>query len=113
MSSQRWRVRLTLTAESDFADIIAWTANTFGGRQARLYTEAIGRAIATLAGGPKLPGNRTHDDLSAELRILPIARRGVRARHVLLYRSQDDEVIEVIRILHQAMNLPRHAKEIR
>jgi toxin ParE1/3/4 len=107
--SRQWQIRLTQTAERDFADIIAWTANEFGERQARRYAEAIARAIAALASGPKLLGSRTHDDLPAGLRILPVARRGMNARHVLLYRSQGDEVIEVIRILHQAMDLPRHA----
>lgn len=104
MPAGPWRVRLTAAAERDFADVVAWTAERFGDGQARRYADAITRAIASLVDGPDQLGSRAREDLPVGLRILPIARRAVRARHVLIYRSSSDGIIEIVRILHQNMD---------
>jgi plasmid stabilization system protein ParE len=49
-------------------------------------------------------GSHAREDLPVGLRILPIARRAVRARHVLIYRSSTDGTIEIVRILHRSMD---------
>jgi toxin ParE1/3/4 len=36
MAERRWRVRLGAAAELDFANIVKWTAENFGARQARI-----------------------------------------------------------------------------
>jgi toxin ParE1/3/4 len=107
MPPELWRVRLTAAAERDFADIVAWTAERFGDRQARRYSDGITRAIASLAGGPYQLGNHVCVDLPVGLRILTIARGAVRARHVLIYRSSADGTVEIVRILHQSMDIVR------
>jgi toxin ParE1/3/4 len=44
----------------------------------------------------------------AELRTLHIGRRGRRARHLILFRVVPDGAVEVLRFLHDAMDLPRY-----
>ncbi len=107
MASHRWRIRLTEAAQRDFSDIIDWTADRFGQHQARRYGDAINVAIGNLVHGPHAAGSCVEDDLPAGLRVLPIARRGVRARHVLIFRTTGDSLIEIIRILHQAMDMAK------
>jgi len=42
------------------------------------------------------------------MRPLHVARRGRRGRHFIVYRCIDGETIDVIRILHDSMELARH-----
>jgi len=60
------------------------------------------------AAGPDVLGSRARDDISPGLRTLDVARRGRRGRHFLLYRATADLEIEILRILHDAMELRRH-----
>jgi toxin ParE1/3/4 len=103
-----WRVRLSEAAERDFADILRWTAANFGLRQAQAYRETLLAAIGALADGPDVPGSRPRDDILPGLRTLHVARRRRRGRHFVLYRTSSAETIDVVRILHEAMDLPRH-----
>jgi len=49
---KRWRVRLASAAEADFEQILHWTAERFGARQARAYAETLTAALEALAEGP-------------------------------------------------------------
>ena len=108
MVSRQWRIRLTDAARRDFEEIIDWTASTFGARQAQSYARVINAAIASLASGPSVTGIQVREDLPAGLRLLSITRRGVRARHVLVFRTRDASLVEIVRILHAAMDIARH-----
>ena len=108
MIERKWRVRLGAVAELDFANILKWTSENFGARQARIYRDTLLRAIAELGRGPNVAGSKARDEITPGLRTLHIARHGRRGRHVLLYRVVDEWVIEVGRILHEQMDLPRH-----
>src|ERR1700730_11172352 len=107
----RRRVRLSAAAEQDFAAIIAWTADQFGPNQARRYPDMILAASGLLDQGPFVPGSKARNELMRDLRSLDIARRGRPARHILLFREGKGTGIEVVRILHDSMemrdNLPR------
>lgn len=73
-SRRRWRVRLTATAESDFRNILGWTAEWFGHALARIHSETLTHAIQTLTGGPHVAGSRQRDDIAEgpmTLRVLP------------------------------------------
>ena len=97
---RRWRVRLTAAGEADVRGIVLWTANRFGGAQARVYADTLSRAIRALAEGPAVPGARRRDDIAKGIMALHVARGGRKGRHVV--------VIDVLRVLHDAMDLPRH-----
>jgi toxin ParE1/3/4 len=103
-----WDVYLSTAAESDFSGIIRWTAKNFGAGQAAIYAEMIASAMATLADGPDVLGAKRRDDLGAGIGVLHIGRSGLRGRHILAFRVGPSKTIEIIRILHDSMDLPGH-----
>jgi toxin ParE1/3/4 len=105
LASQRWRVRLSEPAEHDFLAILDWTAENFGRRQASVYRRTLVTALASLHDGPDIPGSVVRDDIRPGLRSLHVARRGRRGRHFVLYRAAAATTVEVIRILHDAMDV--------
>ncbi|WFU73227.1 type II toxin-antitoxin system RelE/ParE family toxin [Bradyrhizobium sp. CB2312] len=107
MAERRWRVRLGAAAEVDFANILKWTAENFGARQARVYRDTLIQAIGELADGPDAAGSKARDEIMSGLRTLHVARRGRRGSHFLMYRAAD-RTIEIVRILHDRMDLQRH-----
>jgi toxin ParE1/3/4 len=108
MAKRKWRVRLGALAEIDFANILKWTAENFGPRQARVYRDTIVQAIGELADGPDVAGSIARNEILHELRTLHVARHGRRGRHLLMYRVSGDKTIEIGRILHDRMDLSRH-----
>jgi toxin ParE1/3/4 len=108
MAKRKWRVRLGAFAEIDFANILKWTAENFGPRQARVYRGTIIQAIGELADGPDVAGSSARNEILQGLRTLHVARHGRRGRHLLMYRVIEDRTIEIGRILHDRMDLSRH-----
>jgi toxin ParE1/3/4 len=108
MAERRWRVRLGAAAEVDFANILKWTTQNFGARQSRVYRNALVQAIGELADGPDAIGSKARNEIMAGLRTLHIARRGRRGNHFLMYRAAPNSTIEIVRILHDRMDLQRH-----
>jgi toxin ParE1/3/4 len=108
MSSGTWHVRLTSAAERDFQSILTWTTEQFGEAQTRDYASILSAAIHALADGPDVLTSKARDEIAPGLRVLHAARFGRRARHMLLYRAGPDAVIDVLRILHDAMDIERH-----
>jgi toxin ParE1/3/4 len=106
---QRWQVRLTDRAQSDYSEIVRWTAEHFGVRQARNYATTLRRALKALGEGPSLIGLRSRSELGQDVATLHVARKGRKGRHLLVLRIREqDGVIEVLRILHDSMDLTRH-----
>jgi toxin ParE1/3/4 len=106
-----WRIRLGAAAEVDFANIVTWTAQEFGARQAGLYRETLVNALAELGRGPEVAGSMARDEIASGLRSLHVARRGRRGRHFILYRVAPGRLIEIVRILHDSMDTRRHLPE--
>ncbi len=106
MSSRRTKIILGRLAEEDLANIAAWTAANFGGRQADAYIEAILDTIDEFSSG-ELLRSKTRDEIARGLRTLHMAEPGRRGRHLLLYMEGED-AITIIRILHDSMELSRH-----
>jgi toxin ParE1/3/4 len=103
-----WHVALSERAKRDFSKAIERSADDFGTAQARLYIVTLHRALKALADGPALPGSTDRSQLRPGLRSLHVARLGRRGRHLLLYRIKNEHTIEVVRILHDAMDFERH-----
>ena len=108
MIDHKWRVRLGAAAEVDFANILKWTTENFGTRQTRVYRDSLVQAIGELAEGPDIVGSRARDEIMAGLRTLHIARRGRRGSHFLMYRAVSESTLEIVRILHDRMELRHH-----
>lgn len=107
MAEREWQVRLGAAAEVDFANILKWTVENFGAQQARLYRDTLIHAIRDLTVGPDVAGSKARDDIMTGLRTLHVARRGRHASHFLMYRVRAG-TIEIVRILHDGMDLRRH-----
>lgn len=117
MSSREreWSVRLSASAEADFEQIVQWTLEQFGDRQALVYAETVRLALQALSGGPNVIGVKARDEILKGLFSLHVAREGRKGRHVVMFRIASrgaGEVIEVLRLLHDSMDLARHVGEI-
>ncbi len=109
----RWRVRLSVLAQDDFLNILRWTSDRFGDAQARRYAGVLTQTIETLRAGPEVPGSRRRDEIAPGLMTLHVARRGRRGRHLVAYRIDlvtDPLTVDVLRILHDSMNISRHVE---
>ncbi len=102
-----WTVRLGQQAEQDYLEILRWTAKTFGEGQASTYAETIALAIEALGDGPEILGARAREDIQPGVRTLHVARQGRAGRHFVVFRSTGSD-IDVLRLLHDEMDLPRH-----
>ena len=106
----RWTVRLTSSAERDFTQIVAYTAREFGARQAQTYLRTLSAALEAPSGGPAIAGVARRNDIGPGLMSMHVARLGRKGRHFVIFREQcgdDGPVIEVLRLLHDAMDLAR------
>ena len=107
-----WPVRLSASAETDFQEIVRWTARQFGPRQAASYAQILSAALISLSkSGSEADGVRKRNDIARGLYGLHAGRGGRKARHFVMFRVTSDkgrENIDVLRILHDAMDLQRH-----
>jgi toxin ParE1/3/4 len=106
--SRRWKVRLTAAAEADVHAIVLWMAEHFGVEQARRYRATILAALRDLDAGPEAVGVRERVELGRGLKSLHVARHGRRGRHLILFTVGAEDRIQILRILHDSMDLARH-----
>jgi toxin ParE1/3/4 len=100
-----WKVRQTPEAQKDRAKIIRWTIRHFGIGQAETYTETIALAMAALRDGPGAAGVRKRNDIVPGILALHVARNGRKGRHFGVFRIGGDNIIDVLRLLHDSMDL--------
>ncbi|MFA5701895.1 MAG: type II toxin-antitoxin system RelE/ParE family toxin [Advenella sp.] len=94
------RYILSSKAVLDLSDIWDYSAEQWGVVQADRYIRSIHEACQLLASG-KLKGT------SADF-IRAGYRKQIVGMHLLFYRMTVDGVIDVVRILHQRMDVGRH-----
>lgn len=106
-----WRIRLSAAAKKDYRDILRWTSERFGPAQAKIYAGILGQAIVDLMQGPDVEGTRKRPDIGKDVRLLHVAKKGRKGRHFVMFRaakSANPPSIDVLRILHDSMDLPSH-----
>jgi toxin ParE1/3/4 len=104
-----WEIVLAASAEADLKSIIRWTAEKFGDMQARRYSVTLNDAISALVEGPTVTGARTRNDIVKGLHSLHVARNGHNGSHLVFFRVDTDRTrIEILRVLHDAMDIARH-----
>jgi toxin ParE1/3/4 len=111
VSERRWTVRLTATAEADFEQIVQWTIGQFGERLALVYAETLALAFEALGEGSEVMGAKPRDEILKGLSSLHVACKGRKGRHFVMFRITErgsGHVIEVLRLLHDSMDLPGH-----
>lgn len=102
-----WTIRLAAQAEHDFRMILIWTREHFGKAQATVYAETLRLALEALLDGPDIPGVRIRTELGTEIRVFHVARQGRKGDTVSYFGS----FIEVLRILHDSMDLKRRVPD--
>jgi toxin ParE1/3/4 len=88
---------LSPAAQADLGDIWDYSARSWGAEQADRYVLGIRDACEALANGSRQ--GRPIDDIRPGYRKLAVAS------HFLFYRITDAGLIDVIRILHQRMDV--------
>lgn len=109
--------RLAAKAESDVLDILAWSHEQFGESARKRYQVLLAAAFRDVAATPAGIGSVSRPELGTGLFVwhLSLSRRHVpstvgvvhRPRHFVVYR-QIDSMVEIVRVLHDAMELSRH-----
>lgn len=103
-----WKVRLALQVETDLQDILKWTKKQFGEKQANTYLQTITLAAQALKDGPDIPGVQRLSGIDSDARTLHVGRQGRKGRHFLVFRLGPQKTIDVLRLLHERMDLKRH-----
>ncbi len=86
-------------ARKDLDGIWDYTVVTWGRRQAKTYLRALNRAFKTLAKNPEL--GRRYDEVYGGLRVYPSGK------HLIFYFATD-QGIDIVRVLHERMDIPTH-----
>ncbi|OWJ68656.1 type II toxin-antitoxin system RelE/ParE family toxin [Inquilinus limosus] len=112
------RYRLSLTAERELGEILAHTELQFGETARLRYQTLIAAALAEIAADPDCRGARPRPEIGDRVRIYHLRHSRERARskrgvvrfprHFILFKVEADLIV-VGRILHDAMDLDRHA----
>ena len=113
-----YRLRLSVLAERDIEDILAHSQSNFGERARLRYEALLEAGLQQIATDPKRPAVRAREDLGPGVLTyhLYYAREHARTdhgtvkrpRHLLLFRISDPTLIDVGRVLHDAMELSAH-----
>ena len=94
---------LSLAAQADLNEIWDYSARNWGAGQANRYVLDIRAACEALANGSRQ--GRPIDDIRPGYRKLAVAS------HFLFYRITDAGMIDIIRILHQRMDVASRLKD--
>mgnify|MGYP001103307494 CR=1 FL=1 len=112
------RYRLSAAAQADIVDILARTQERFGVAARHRYEALIVEAIRDIAENPSRPGAPERPELGMGTRTwhLRLSRERARTdtgtvqrpRHLIVFRTDASGIVEIGRILHDAMELERH-----
>ena len=94
---------LSPAAQADLSEIWDYTVRRWSQAQAERYILAIRDSCKALADGTRR--GRSIDDIRAGYLKLPVGS------HFLFYRITDSGQIDVVRILHQRMDVAAHLDE--
>ena len=91
---------LSRVAQADLKQIWDYTLDRWNAEQAEAYLREVERAIERAAADPRIG------------RAIDYIRQGyfrlTAGSHMLIYRIIDDGTIDVVRVLHQRMDIDRH-----
>ena len=94
------RYLLSPAAQADLEQIWNYTRDRWGVDQAEEYLRELQRAIERAAANPRI--GRACDE------IRPGYRKLAAGSHVLFYRMNAEGIIDVVRVLHERMDVDRH-----
>jgi toxin ParE1/3/4 len=110
--------RISNAARADIIDILRLSQTRFGDQARQRYQALILAALQAIAGTPYRVGSHERDELAPGLRSYHLIYSRQQAkhphgtvkspRHIVFYRVANDDVIEVVRLLHDAMEVQLH-----
>lgn len=111
-------LRIARLADEDIRSILARSNEEFGAVARRRYETLLSAAFSALCANPELFGSTARPELGKGVRTYHLrysrtqARSGGRAvrqpRHIIVYRLMGDRELQVIRVLHDTMEVERH-----
>ncbi|MGF7242580.1 toxin ParE1/3/4 [Pseudomonas oryzihabitans] len=111
------KYHISAEARQDLADILVYSAQQFGPAARMRYQSLLVGSFNLIATDPYGPVSRARDELYEGLRSLHLAhpQRGIpseqrvgQPRHVVFYRMAADDIIEIVRLLHDLMEPKEH-----
>ncbi|NIF29169.1 type II toxin-antitoxin system RelE/ParE family toxin [Pantoea sp. Tr-811] len=113
-------VRITPQAETDIADTLRLTKVRLGKTITNRYQNLLQVTFQSLAEEPAHINSTIRSELSPGLHSLHLAfnilklsdGRVIRPRHIVFYRIGSDQVVEIIRLLHDAMEVAPYLKHL-
>jgi plasmid stabilization system protein ParE len=112
------RLDITARARRDTAAALRDSLRNFGPVAVDRYILLIDQAYVDLRADPARHGVRTAAETSSDIRLYPLRLSRTRVapedrvgqpRHIVAFRC-DDERIEIIRLLHDGMDMPRRLR---
>ncbi len=91
--------RVLNSASSDLVGISRYTLDQWGSDQRDFYLENIDRAFYKIADNSKL-GLKCDYIIESMYKLLE-------GKYMVMYRVADDGVVEIVRVLHQSMDVSR------
>ncbi len=88
---------LTQKAKADLRGIAIYTEQRWGKSQRNMYIKQLDDAFWLLAKNPE--AGKSCDDIRAGYRKFP------QGSHVIFYRNGTDCLVEIVRILHESMDV--------
>ena len=89
--------RISIKAEQDLANIGFYTKSTWGLEQSKIYLLRLDKCFHFIAQNPDIGKNC--DNIRDNYRKYP------EGTHVIFYRINQNNVVEIMRILHQQMDV--------
>ena len=113
-------VRISPQACTDIADTLRFTQVRLGESVRNRYQDLLQTTIHSIAEQPTLLGSKMRDELSPGLRslhlsfnVLPMTDgRVISPRHIVFYRTGTDQIVEILRVLHDAMEVTQHLNHL-
>jgi len=113
-------VRIAAQAQIDIADTLRFTKVRLGEAVRGRFQDLLQATFQSLVEDPEHNESTSRDNLSPGLRSLHLAfnalemtdGRMIRPRHVVFYRTGVDQVVEILRVLHDAMEVAQHLKHL-
>lgn len=93
-------------AKHDILVVLRFTKERWGVSQAREYSALIREALRAIGADPAR--GKARDDIVPGVFTYYIGQRGRPARHIVFYRIRSKETVEIIRLLHDAMDFAQH-----
>ncbi|MQG92622.1 type II toxin-antitoxin system RelE/ParE family toxin [Pseudomonas sp. MN1F] len=108
--------RMSPQACIDIADTLRFTEVRLGQCVRNRYQDLLQETFIALAEQPTPVGSKMRDELSPGLRSLHLSfnvlemtdGRMISPRHIVFYRAGMEQTVEILRVLHDAMEVAQH-----